>query len=175
MNECGLRPCCTWANGYCGYRCLAALRDTTMKTLIKDVLSALLGQEGEQNTIINVVERKKELQRVLIALSTTPQIRMNSCVTECTPPLVLHCVQPYRRCKTLFNRYDIWAKAYEEWDLAAHTSVHYILPMKILILQDPDLLTDGIEGLVQWQKKKRSCQEMTDNESVDLSIALHVI
>ncbi len=54
----------TRADGYCGYRCLAALRDTTMKKLIKDVLSALLGQEGEQITIINVVERKKELQRV---------------------------------------------------------------------------------------------------------------
>jgi hypothetical protein len=69
LNECGLRPCYTWADGYCVYRCLAALRDTTMKNLIKDALSALLGQEGVQNTIINVVKRKKELQRVLIALS----------------------------------------------------------------------------------------------------------
>ena len=69
LNECGLRPCYTWADGYSGYRCLAALRDTTMKNLIKDVLSALLGQEGEQNTRMNVMERKKELQRVLIALS----------------------------------------------------------------------------------------------------------
>ncbi len=36
LNECGLRPCFTWNDGYSGYRCLAAIRDTTMTLVIQD-------------------------------------------------------------------------------------------------------------------------------------------
>ena len=83
----------------------------------------------------------------IILVNTIPQNEQLRYRVYTPTGVTLHCVQPYRRCKTLFNRYDIWAKAYEEWDWAAHTSVHYILPMKIPILQDPVLLIDGIEAV----------------------------
>jgi hypothetical protein len=33
----GLRPCYTWGDGYCGFRCAAANRDTTMQQMIHDL------------------------------------------------------------------------------------------------------------------------------------------
>ena len=73
LQECGLRPCYTWHDGYGAYRCLAAIRETTMTKVIQDALSAILNLENYPRNVVewrtNVVEWRTELQRVQTSLS----------------------------------------------------------------------------------------------------------
>jgi hypothetical protein len=80
LNECGLRPCFTWNDGYSGYRCLAAIRDTTMTLVIQDALSALSNREYCPRNLVewrtDVVEWRTELQRVQTSL-TKEYVKLN--------------------------------------------------------------------------------------------------
>jgi hypothetical protein len=62
---------------------------------------------------------------------------------QCTPPMVCKHVRPCWRFRILFGHYALRAQTSEEWDLPAHTFVHYILPTSILILQGEIVLSDG--------------------------------
>ena len=84
LTECALRPCYTWGDGYCGYRSVAAIRNTTMKTLLADVTSVLERREGkvyqhqgtESSEVITIIRSERDhakwitqLQYVTMALN----------------------------------------------------------------------------------------------------------
>ncbi len=67
-------------DGYSGYRCLAAIRDTTLTLVIQDALSALLTRESCPSHLVewrtDVVEWRTELQRVQTSI-TKEYVKLN--------------------------------------------------------------------------------------------------
>ncbi len=86
LNECGLRPCYTWNDGYCGYCCLAPICGTTMTIISTRLLpctdlwhnndkckARIFPKQYFPSNLVewrtDVVEWRTELQRVQTSLS----------------------------------------------------------------------------------------------------------